>query len=301
MLDLKGIFPPLPTSFDESENLAPKKIQDNIKELNRFDLAGFLVLGSNGELVHLNEKEKLEVYAAAREIIPENKLMLTGTGGQTTRETINLTKFAAEFGADAALVLNPFYYKGLMTEASLISHYFSIADAAEIPIIVYNMPANSGLDMESNIIQKISEHENIIGLKDSGGNVTKLGAIIANTKDDFQVIAGSAGFLLPALSIGAVGGILALANIAPQECIDILTHFQHNNCSNAKSVQLKINELNTAITRKYGVPALKFAMNYLGLYGGEARKPLLPITDEIKSEIIRLIQKSELKKFTEQK
>ena len=209
MLKLNGIFPPLPTAFDANEDLAPEKIKSNILKLSQFDLSGFLILGSNGELVCLSEQEKIKVYEAAREAIPASKIMLAGTGGQSTRETIRITKAAAKAGADAALVLNPFYYKGLMTKDALIYHYHSVAESSDIPVIIYNMPANSGLDMNQDIIAAIADHPNIIGLKDSGGNVTKMGDIKRMCNPGFQILAGSAGFLLPALSIGAVGGILA--------------------------------------------------------------------------------------------
>ena len=209
MLKLNGIYPPLPTSFDSSENLALDKMRENIRKLSEYKLSGFLVLGSNGEMVNLTENEKLEVYEMARNAIPSNKLMIAGTGGQSTRETIALTKSAASAGADAVLVLNPSYYKSLMSLTSLASHYFAVAEASPVPVIIYNMPANSGLDMNADTIVEIATHPNIIGMKDSGGNMVKMGDIRLRVKPEFQILAGSAGFLLPALSIGAVGGILA--------------------------------------------------------------------------------------------
>ncbi|MFP4017897.1 MAG: dihydrodipicolinate synthase family protein [Bacteroidales bacterium] len=290
MLKLNGIYTPLPTSFDSAEELSVDKIKENIKELSKYELSGFLVLGSNGELVNLNDKEREQVYQAAREAIPPEKAFLAGTGCQSTRQTIELTKKAANAGADAAVVLNPFYYKGLMTKEALKSHYFAIADAATIPIIIYNMPANSGLDMDADTIKTLSNHKNILGLKDSGGNITKMGEIKTDTESDFQVLAGSAGFLLPALSVGAKGGILALSNIAPQECIDLYKSFMEGKIQEARKIQLRIIKLNNAVTRKWGIPALKEAMNYKGLYGGPARQPLLPVNGEVKEKIHNLMK-----------
>jgi 4-hydroxy-2-oxoglutarate aldolase len=292
MLKLNGIFPPLPTSFQENEELALDKLQDNISVLNQTELSGFLVLGSNGELVHLNEKEIGEVYAASRRAIPSHKLMLAGTGAQSTRETIKRTKTAADAGADAALVLHPSYYKGLMNPDALITYYYEVADASDIPVIVYNMPANTGMDMDANTIARISEHEGIIGLKDSGGNVTKMGSIKKLAKPGFQLLAGGAGFLLPALSMGAVGGILALANIAPEKCLQIYDDYCSGNLDNAQKTQLDIIAVNTAITRKWGVPALKAAMDYLGMYGGISRKPMIPLSNEIHNQLLTLIDNS---------
>jgi len=290
MITLNGIFPPLPTSFDSHEELDTGRMMDNIKQLAQYDLAGFLVLGSNGELVNLDDVEKERVYREGRRVIPRDRLMLAGTGCQSARQTIVLTKIAADAGADAVLVLNPSYYKGLMTKEALRSHYFSVADASPVPVIIYNMPANSGLDMDAATITALSEHENIIGLKDSGGNLTKMGLIRKEAGSDFQILAGSAGFLLPALSIGAVGGILALANIAPGHCLRIYNSFLNGELHEAREQQLEIIEINTAVTRKGGVPALKEAMDQLGLYGGPSRKPLLPVDPQVKQKLTDLIK-----------
>jgi len=293
-IDLKGIFPPLPTAFDDQENLALDKMQANIQVLSKYDLAGFLVLGSNGELVHLTEEEKIRVYQECRKVIPEDKLMIAGTGGQTTRETIRLSKAAVDAGADAVLVLNPFYYKSLMTTDVLVAHYHDVADACPIPVIIYNMPANSGLDMTADQILAIADHRNIIGLKDSGGNITKIADIIGRAKPDFQVLAGSAGFLLSAFTVGAVGGILALANIAPQQCIDIQKHFQKNDLNKARKLQAAMIPVNTAITARWGVPALKTAMDSIGLFGGNARKPVQAISENIKTKLLSLLEQNQI-------
>lgn len=296
MLKLNGIFPPLTTAFDKNENLLLDKMSSNIKRLSQYDLAGYVALGSNGELVNLTDSEKQAVYETVRQATPSDKIMIAGTSGQSTRETINLTKMAAKAGADAVLVLNPFYFKSLMTREVLVNYYFEVAESSTVPVIVYNMPTNSGMDMDADTILAISAHPNIIGLKDAGGNVVKMGNIKHRVKPEFQILAGSAGFLLPSLSIGVVGGILALANFAPAECIEIYKSFSDGKLSQAKETQLKIIELNFAVTGKWGVPALKEAMDYLGYYGGLPRKPMLPLKQEIKDELIKIINKSSLEK-----
>ncbi len=290
MIRLQGIIPPLPTSFHENEELYPEKIRENIEKLLRYGLSGILLLGSNGELVMLSESEKERVYAAARDAIPTEKLMIAGTGGQSTRETIRLTKIAARQEADAALVLNPFYYKGQMTPDVLINHYHDVAEASPIPILLYNMPANSGLDMSAKTILRIAEHPNIIGIKDSDGNIVKMGEIIRNAKEDFYMLAGSAGFLLPAMAIGARGGILALANILPEKCLEIVNTFNEGKLDEAREIQQAVIPLNTAITRKWGIPALKAAMDHLGLYGGPVRKPLNNLSEARKMELLKLLK-----------
>lgn len=291
-LSFSGIFPPLPTSFDNNENLLPEKIRFNIEQLSRYDLSGILILGSNGEQVMLSEKEKIAAIEAARVSLPEGRILLAGTGCQSTRETISLTRAAAAAGADAVLVLNPFYYKGNMNQAELVRHYFDVADASPVPVLIYNMPANTGLDMTPRMIIAMAEHPNIVGLKESGGNVVKMGEVLGNAKPGFQVLAGGAGFLLPALAMGAVGGILASANIAPDHCLGIYKAFNAGKLTQAKELQHKIIQLNSAVTSRWGVPALKAAMDLLGLYGGHVRRPLLPIDDKMQ-ELLKEIMLEE--------
>ena len=290
MIDLHGIFPPLTTPFDKAEHLRTDKLSLNIQKLSRHGLTGFLVLGSNGELVMLEHKEKVEAFYAAREAIEPDKLMLAGTGCESTRETIQLTREAAKAGADAVLVLNPSYYKGQMDTVALVSHYEAVAEASTVPVIIYNMPANSGLDMTAEILLVIAKHPNIIGLKDSGGNLEKMEEVIRGAKPGFQVLAGSAGFLLPALKLGAVGGIAALANIAPGQCTEIYRNFMEGNMEEAHAMQEKVIKLNLAVTRKWGVPALKEAMDHIGLYGGPSRRPLLPLEKERREELFKLME-----------
>jgi 4-hydroxy-2-oxoglutarate aldolase len=296
-ISLNGIFPPLPTSFDNDENLLSEKIRLNIRILGQYDLSGFLILGSNGEQVMLSEKEKSEAVATAKEALPEGKLLLAGTGGQSTRETISLTKAAAGAGADAVLVLNPFYFKGLMTQEALVKHYFDVADASPVPVIVYNMPPNTGIDLSAAMITEVSSHPNIAGMKESGGNVVKIGEVLRDARPGFQILAGGAGFLLPALSMGAVGGILALANIAPLQCIEIYSLYRSGDMEKARALQHKMIPVNAAVTSRWGVPALKAAMDYLGLYGGPARRPLLPVKDDVRAQLLKLLDENDIKPF----
>jgi 4-hydroxy-2-oxoglutarate aldolase len=296
---LEGILPPLPTSFDRDEKLLPDRIRNNIEKLSRYELAGFLILGSNGEQVMLSGSEKIKAIAAAREAVPENMLLLAGTGCQSTRETISLTRAAAAQGAQAVLVLNPFYYKANMNHDELVRHYFDVADASPVPVLIYNMPGNTGMDMSAQVIIALAEHPNIAGLKESGGNVVKMGEILKNVKPDFKIFAGGAGFLLPALAMGAAGGILASANIAPEHCLKIFSAFNTGDTAWARYLQQRIITINTAVTSRWGVPALKAAMDHLGLYGGPVRRPLLPVKEEIRQQLIDLLIDNEVLLYRE--
>lgn len=297
LLQLSGIFPPISTPFNDEGNVAVNAITKNLSYLNKFDLRGYVVLGSNGEYVLLTEKEKLQVLETARSTIPTDRLMIAGTGCQATNETAELTRKAAAIGADAALVITPSYYKGRMTPEALMEHYHTVADASPIPIIIYNMPACTSIDLEAETIARLTEHPNIIGLKDSGGNIVKMGDIRRLAGSDFQVLAGSASLFLPALSVGAVGGIMALANIAPAECLAVRQYFLDGERDRARNLQLRLIPVNTAITSGWGVPALKAAMDILGLYGGPVRLPLLPLTDEMKRQLEAILSEGGIKKI----
>ncbi len=280
VIQLNGIYPPVPTPFDAKGRIALDPLKRNLATLNQFDLRGFVILGTNGEYVMLTEQEKLWVLDAARRAIPSDRLLIAGTGCQSTGETIDLTQKAAELGADAALIITPSYYRGLMTPQALLGHFNAVADMSPIPVLLYNMPACTGIDLDAEIITILARHPNIIGIKDSSGNVVKLATIRQKVGPGFQVLAGSAGFLLPALSVGAIGGVPALANIAPAQCIAIHSYFLEGKRKEARDLQVQMVTPNTTVTARWGVPALKAAMDILGLYGGPVRLPLLPLPKE---------------------
>jgi 4-hydroxy-2-oxoglutarate aldolase len=291
-LNLEGIYPPIPTPFDEKGQITVNPLKDNLAFMNRFDLRGIVVMGSNGEYVMLSEKEKILLMETARAAIPSDKLMIAGTGCQSTVETIDLTRKAAEIGANAALVITPSYYRKAMTPEALSVHFRAVADASPIPVILYNMPANTGIDLEAETIAALAQHPNIIGIKDSGGNIVKMADIRRMAGPGFQVLAGSAGFLLPALSVGAVGGVLALANIAPARSIAIHKYFLEGNQTDALNLQLLMIPVNIAVTARWGIPALKASMDFLGLYGGPVRPPLMPLPEETRKLLKTILTES---------
>jgi 4-hydroxy-2-oxoglutarate aldolase len=291
-LDLAGIFPPIPTPFDVEGSLSDSALKQNLEYLNGYELSGIVVLGSNGEFVFLDPEEKIRATKIVRELLPSGKLLFAGTGCESTRSTVRLTREAASAGADAALVINPHYYKNRLDRAALVRYYTSVADQSPVPIILYNMPACTGLDLDASIVVELAGHENIIGMKDSSGNLTKMAQILEETKRnrrDFQMLAGSAGFLLPALSVGAVGGVAALANVAPDLCIRLHRTFLRGELQKAAELQGRIVELNNLVTRVGGVPALKAALDLLGLAGGAPRPPLLPADTPMRERLQRAL------------
>jgi 4-hydroxy-2-oxoglutarate aldolase len=289
-VSMAGIFPPIPTPFDAQEELDLKSLQKNIAHWNMTPINGYVVLGSNGEMTYLTEAEKLQVFETARKAIAPGKLMMAGCGCESTHASIQLTKQAAAIGADVALFISPCYYKSKMDNAALTDYYTRLADASPIPVSVYNFPANTGLDLSAELVIKLAQHPNIAAVKESGGNVVKMGEIIKNTRPDFQVLAGSAGFLYPSLVLGAVGGVLALANIAPQQCCDILNFAKAGKHEEARQLQLRMIAPNTAVTAGMGVAGLKAAMDMLGLIGGKPRSPMQPLSDEQKGKLKKILQ-----------
>jgi 4-hydroxy-2-oxoglutarate aldolase len=276
---LNGVFPPIPTPFDTQGNIAYQRLVENLERWNAYDLAGYVVLGSNGEVVYLDTEEKLRVLETARQAIPSDKVMVAGTGCESTRETIALTRQAAEAGADAALLVTPHYFGGKMTPDSLVRHYRAVADASPIPVVLYNVPKFTHVDVDATTIARLAQHPNIVGLKDSGGNIAKLSDVVRLTDPRFQMLAGSAGFFLAGLALGAVGGVLALANVAPQQCIDIHRLFREGQLEEAAELQRRMVPVNAAVTARFGIAGLKAALDMLGYYGGPVRSPLLNLTE----------------------
>lgn len=242
-------------------------------------------MGSNGEFVFLDPEEKLRTIEIVRDLMPSGKLLVAGTGCESTRSTVQLTREAAQAGADAVLVINPHYYKNRMDGQSLIRHYRTVADESPVPVVLYNMPASTGLDLDGRTVVELAGHANIIGMKDSSGNLTKMAQILGAIQGDFQMLAGSAGFLLPALSLGAVGGVAALANVAPGLCIQLHNAFLQGELRRSAKLQVRIVGLNNLVTREGGVPALKAAMELIGLFGGAPRPPLLPADAQMRERL----------------
>jgi len=293
-LSLDGVFPPIPTPFNTDGDIDLDRLRDNLDRWKEQPLSGYVIGGSNGEFVSLTPDERVEVVQEARVTIPSDSLLIAGSGMESTRATVELTLQMAEVGADAVIVVTPSYYKGLMSAAALENHYRQVADASPVPIILYSVPANTGVDLQLEAVVRLANHPNVVGIKDSGGSVAKIGAMVHETPDGFQVLAGSAGFLLGALAVGAVGTIAALANIAGPELVEMLTQFRSGNLTLAQEIQQRLIEVNTAVTTRFGVPGLKSALDMMGYYGGPVRSPLLPLSDEERGTLRWVLEKAAL-------
>ena len=280
-----GIYTPIVTPFKEDESIDFEKLKYNLDIWGKTQLDGIVVLGSNGEFIYLSHEEKLEVVRFVIDNFNPEKNIIVGTYCDSTIETIRLTKEVAGLGADAALVLPPNYYKGGMNEEILYRHFVDVADESPIPMMVYNMPGNTGINLSSKLIARLSKHPNIVGIKDTAGNIVQLSETVRDTDEDFSVFAGNAGYLLPALTVGARGATLALANIMPDECCRLVNLFKDGKLDEARDLQLKMIEINYLVTGGMGISGLKYALDLLGYQGGHVRRPLRPLTDEKKSTI----------------
>lgn len=290
MTKLRGVMPPITTPFQNGK-LALDKLKKNFQKWNKTGLSGYVVLGSNGEAVYLNDKEKIKVIEVSRNSIPKSKIMIVGTGMESTQETIRFTNQSAKMGADCALVVTPSYFKGSMKPQILHDHFISVAESSKIGILIYNVPQFTGINLEPEVVAKLSEHSNIIGIKDSSGNIQQLSEIASLSQKGFAVFVGSAPVFFPALCIGAVGGILAAAQVVPQACVNILNLFRKGKMDEARALQNRLTPLAKAVTTKYGIGGLKMALDMAAYFGGDPRPPLKRPGKEVEEELKKLFMK----------
>jgi 4-hydroxy-2-oxoglutarate aldolase len=295
---VEGIFAPIATIFDEAGDLDLEGFCDNVRKFNETKLSGLVVLGSNGEFALLSYREKMALVKSAKETLDRDKLLIAGTGCESLRETIMLSNESADIGVDAILVVTPSYYKSDMTDEALERYFTTIADGCKVPVMLYNMPRNTGINMGPSLVARLAKHPNIIGIKDSSGNISQIAEIIAKCPNDFAVFAGSGSFLLPTLMLGGVGGTLAVANVLPDYCAAIHDLYKEGDLDKARKLQLGLLNLNAAVTTRYGIGGMKAAMEIVGFHGGSPRLPILPASGAVKEEISKIIVDA-LKVFSE--
>ena len=285
---IAGVLPPIATPFDDNGHLHKEALAENIRKWNDTGLAGYVVAGSNGESALLEFDEVIEALHVSRRAASADKLIIAGTGRQSTQATIRLTHAAADAGADAALVITPSFYGGQMTPAALIRHYETLADASPLPLIVYNVPKFTHLNIAPETVARLVHHENIVGIKDSAGNIGQIIDLVRVCAPGFSIMMGNGPAFFSGLQAGASGGILALANVAPRECVEIWRLVGEGRHDQAREIHYRLMPVGRAVTSGYGIPGLKAALDHLGYHGGIPRPPLLP-ADEATREAIRAI------------
>jgi dihydrodipicolinate synthase/N-acetylneuraminate lyase len=289
-MKLQGIFTPLTTPFQDTGELALDRLRENILRYNGTGVAGYVVIGSTGESVLLGRTEVEQVWTAARQAAGSGKIMIAGTGVDSTAETIARTNRAAELGYDVALVKTPYYYKGQMTAEVHAAHYLRVADAARIPILIYSVPQFTGVAVEAPLVAQLAKHQNIIGIKESSGVMQRVGEIILRAPAGFQTLVGSATTFYPSLALGAVGGILAVADFLPELCVELYEAWMSGNSGRARTLQQRLMDPTLTLVAKFGVPGVKYAMDHAGYYGGPPRLPLQPLSSSQMKEAERVLE-----------
>jgi 4-hydroxy-2-oxoglutarate aldolase len=284
-MQINGIFPALVTPFNSDESVSLSAVQQNIQLYNQTAVAGYVILGSTGESVMLSREEADSVLSAAKEAAAPSKLLIAGTGAESTAETIARTKRAAALGYPLALVKTPYYYKPAYRAETYIRHYRAVADASPIPILLYSVPQFTGITLETPEILTLAAHPNILGIKDSSGNIQRVSEVVGGARPDFAVLTGGAAVIYPALSIGARGAVLALGAALPEKCAEVHALFQRGQHEQARQLQLLLAQASKRILGENGIPGLKYAMDLRGYHGGPARLPLLPVSEEKKRVI----------------
>lgn len=274
MGETAGVFVPVPTPF-RGDAVAVDRLRANLMRWNETGLAGYVLLGSTGEFPLLSEAERDAVLVAGRAAIPRDKLMVAGTGSESTLHTIRQTKRAAEIGADAAIVITPHYFtKSVSRAGAQVRHYLAVAEASPIPIVLGNVPANTGVNLEPDTVARIADHPNVAGIEDASGDIPQAAQIIHLTPKTFHVLVGAASALLPSLAIGSSGGVLAQAAIAPREYVEIYTLARQGRWDEAKAMAARMILADRGVGGAYGIGGLKAALDLQGFYGGPCRPPL---------------------------
>ncbi len=289
-IGLEGIFPPHVTPFTSEGEVDESALRKCVKFWVESGVSGLIPCGSNGEAPYLSREERRRVIEVVLDEVNGKVPVIPGTGSMSTRETILLTRDAKELGADAALVVTPFYFK--LSSRELYQHYKVVTEAVDLPIVVYNVPKFTGYSLEPNVVlQLVSKCENVVGIKDSSGSVGQITEIIRLVGKRISVLAGTADLILSTLMLGGKGAVVAVANFAPELCADLHRAFKEGKYEEASRLQLQISYLNETLVKKYNqLSAIKAAINMLGLPAGYPRRPALPLDEEGKNFIRKALK-----------
>ena len=291
---IEGVLPPMITPFKENGDVDYEAFEGNVQCWNKDELAGYLVLGSNSETAYLAEEEKIELIKIIVSNAKPGRHIIVGSGLESLRETIRFTNIAAKLGVHAALVLTPSYYGGKMTHEALVNFFTGLADNSDIPILIYNVPKFTHINIKPETVEVLSKHPNIVGMKDSLGDVPQLATFKRIVPHEFNLMVGTASAWFPALTLGIKAGILALANCNPNECVSVKENFDNGGWEKARVIYQRVFPINTAVTGTYGIAGLKYACDLLGYKGGTVRAPLLPLKEEEKHSIEAILKKAQV-------
>lgn len=289
-MDLTGVYPPIPTPFSpETGAINLQALKSNTDRWLTSRLRGLVLLGSNGEAPLVDEVESDRLIDTVRARVPTTRRVIAGTGRESTRATVDASRRAAALGVDGVLVRTPSFFKPQMSGQVFIDHYRAVADGSPVPVILYNFTSLTGVTLPVDVVVTLAEHPNIIGIKESGPDIGFVSALVDQTPDDFGVLVGSAPTFYASLVSGAVGGILALAAVVPDQCVELFDLVRSQRFSEARLLQRRLSPLARLVTRTNGVPGLKAALDRVGYYGGPPRPPLRPVSSEQVRELSRAL------------
>lgn len=293
LIDLSGIFIPVVTPFlSATGEVDLQAMEENLRKWAEYPIQGIVLAGTTGEAVLLDESERIRLVRAAKEALPPGILLTVGTGLESTRATVRLSRAVAEVGAEAVLVQPPAYYKGAMSPEALREHYLAVAHASPVPVIIYQAPLRmSTLDFPTGLVAELSNHENIAGIKDSRGNLDLVGELVTQCRAGFQVLVGSGASLYPAMEVGAVGGIVAVANFAPAVSGELYQAFRAGRSSEAGRLQQRLGPMHNDIVGAMGVPGVKVALDLVRLRGGDPRPPIRPLPAEGRGRVREVLER----------
>lgn len=292
---LHGIFPPVVTNFDAaSGEIAAIPFRENLRRWAETPISGVVLFGSNGEGALLDEDEKRRLTSFAREVIPSGFVLIAGASGESTRATIRQTEQLAAEGADVMLVHPPAYFGPYLTAGALMDYFRAVADASPVPVLLYHIPKYTKVTLEAGFVAELMRHGNVVGLKDSSGDMKRFAAYTGSCDDECRLFVGNGALLYTALELGAAGGILGVANIAPRLCSDIVEEFRAGNAQAAGRLQERLTPLHKEIVAAFGGPGCKAALDLLGWHGGAPRLPLPGLSEKERSRVERVMQEAGL-------
>ncbi len=274
---IEGVLPALITPFTRDNKIDKDGLEQNIGFLIENGVSGIVPCGTTGESATLSIKEHEQVIEIAVECstVP----VVAGTGSNNTTEAIELTRFAKDVGSDAALLITPYYNKP--NDKGMLAHFRKVANEVEIPMIVYNVPSRTGINLKPEVVSELAKESNIVGIKEASGNLDQITRIIELTQDeDFVVLSGDDGLTLPIMALGGRGVISVVANVAPKLTVSMVEAFQRGDMDEARRLHLALAPLIRAVFLETNPIPVKKAVELIGLPAGNLRLPLASMSEE---------------------
>ncbi|HEX2166229.1 MAG TPA: dihydrodipicolinate synthase family protein [Longimicrobiales bacterium] len=291
---LQGVFPPIVTNFDATGEIAPIPFRENLRRWIETPIDGIVLFGSNGEGALLDEDEKTRLTGFARDVVPAGYVLIGGASGESTRSTIRQAKALAGAGADVVLVHPPAYFGPYISVAAMMDHFRAVADASPVPVLLYHIPKYTKVTLEAGFVGELMRHPNVAGLKDSSGDMKRFADFTNACEKDCRLFVGNGALLYTALELGAAGGILGVANLAPGLCAEVIRHFREGRPQDAGRVQGRLTPLHREIVAAHGAVGCKAALDLMGWAGGRPRAPLRPLADRERQQVARVMQEGKL-------